>query len=61
MPHSAFSVYFGKPAMAEAAEDEDEHPEESLSRVDVCVNDLAALVFRWTGDEDAGLIRGQVA
>jgi hypothetical protein len=57
---AGFAVYAGKPAMA-PAEDEDAHPGESLSRTDVYASDQAALVFRWTGDEDAGLIRGQVA
>lgn len=56
---AGFSVYLGKPDMVtDAAEDEDEHPYEALSRVDAWTSDTAALVFEWTGDEDAGLARG---
>jgi DNA invertase Pin-like site-specific DNA recombinase len=57
---AGFAVYAGKPGMA-PAEDEDAHPGESLSRTDVYASDTAVIVFRWTGDEDAGLVRGQVA
>jgi hypothetical protein len=39
-------------------DDEDADEYETLSRVDWWENERALLVFRWTGDEDAGLSRG---
>jgi len=52
---AGFAVCLGKPSMDVA---DDDNPDEVLSQVDVYENDRALIVFRWAGDEDAGLARG---
>ncbi len=52
---AGFAVYAGRPDMDV---EDDDRPGESLSRVDVYENERAMIVFRWAGDEDAGLGRG---
>ena len=58
---AGFQAYLAKPDMVDwtTPEDaDDEHPEELFSRVDGWENKDAALIFVWSGDDDAGLARG---
>jgi DNA invertase Pin-like site-specific DNA recombinase len=55
---AGFAASLARPGMVAGTDEDDEHPDEMLSRTDVWTSDSAALVFAWTDDEDAGLARG---